>query len=182
MKHWSRLLKNDPERGIEALLDAHGGLVYFTVRSVLKGYPEDDIEECVSDVFLFIYRMRDRLDLEDEAVKAYLSKTALHRALDQRRKVARIPTPVEDTVWDATAADRSAEELALSRLERAELIEAITALGDPDATILIARYFIGMKGREIAAMLHMKENTVVSRASRALKRLRKQMKGAENHD
>ena len=72
-----------------------------------------------------------------------------------------------NAVWDAGAADRSAEELALSRIEREELIDAIVSLGDPDATILIAKYFIGLKGAEIAAMLHMKENTVVSRASRA---------------
>lgn len=181
MKHWSRLLKSDPERGIRALLDAHGGLVYFTVRRILKGYPEDDIEECVSDVFLYLYRNRDRLDLEDDAMKAYLQKTASHRALDHKRRIARIPTPVEDPVWDAGTADRSAEELALSRIEREELIGAIVSLGDPDATILIAKYFIGMKGGEIAAMLHMKENTVVSRAARALKRLRIQLKGAENH-
>ena len=42
------------------------------------------------------------------------------------------------------------------------------------------KYFIGMKGKEIAAMLHMKENTVVSRASRALKQLRNTLKGAES--
>ena len=181
MKSRSRLLKSDPERGIEALLDAYGGLVYFTVRRILKGYPDDDIEECVSDVFLYLYRNRDRLDLEDDALKAYLSKTALHRALDHQRKTARIPTPVEDPVFDGDAEVKSAEEQAVSALQREELIEAITALGDPDATILIARYFIGMKGKEIAAMLGMKENTVVSRASRALKRLRTQMKG-EDHD
>lgn len=182
MKHWSRLIKSDPERGIRALLDAHGGLVYFTVRRVLKGYPEDDIEECVSDVFLYLYQMRDRLELDDGAIKAYLSKTALHRALDQKRRAARIPTPVTDAVFDADASVQSAEEQAVAALERGELIEAISALGDPDATILIAKYFIGMKGKEIAAMLHMKENTVVSRASRALKRLRTMMKGAESHD
>jgi RNA polymerase sigma-70 factor (ECF subfamily) len=182
LKHWSRLIKTDPERGIRALLDAHGGLVYFTVRRVLKGYPEDDIEECVSDVFLYIYQNRDRLDLEDGAIKAYLAKTALHRALDQKRRVARIPMPVEDAIWDAGAADRSVEEEALSNLERGELIEAIVSLGDPDASILIAKYFIGMKGKEIAAMLHMKENTVAARAARALKRLRKTWKGEEYRD
>lgn len=180
MKHWITRLRNDPERAVHALMDVHGGLVYFTVRRVLAGYPEDDIEECVSDTFFYVYRNRDRLDLEDDAIKAYLSKTALHRAIDHKRKAARIPTPAEDALFDADASAQSAEELAVSELTRGELIESILALGDPDATILIAKYFIGMKGKEIAAMLHMKENTVVSRASRALKQLRNTLKGAES--
>ncbi len=182
MNNGSNLLRSDPERGIRALQKAHGGLVYFTVRRILKGYPEDDIEECAADVFFYLYEKRDALDLEDDAIKAYLQKTALHRALDQKRKIARIPTPVEDPVFDADASVKSAEDLAVAALEREELIEAITALGDPDAAILIAKYFIGMKGREIANMLHMKENTVVSRAARALKRLRVQWKGAQEND
>ena len=182
LKHWTKLLRSDPERGIRELFNEHGGLVYFTVRRILKGYPDDDIEECVSDVFFYLYQNRDRLDLEDEAVKAYLQKTAAHRAIDHRRKVFRLPAPAEDALFDANASVQSAEELAVSALTRKELIDAILALGDPDATILIGKYFIGMKGKEIGAMLHMKENTVVSRAARALKRLRTMMKGAESHD
>ena len=81
MNNWSKLLRSDPERGIRALQKAHGGLVYFTVRRILKGYPEDDIEECAADVFFYLYEKRDALDLEDDAIKAYLQKTALHRAL-----------------------------------------------------------------------------------------------------
>ncbi len=181
MKNWTRLLRSDPDRGIRELLYTHGGLVYYTVRRILRGYPEDDVEECVSDVFLYLYEHRERLDLDDGAMKTYLVKTATHRALDHQRKIARIPQPSVDAVWDAGAADRSAEELALSRIEREELIDAIVSLGDPDATILIAKYFIGLKGAEIAAMLHMKENTVVSRASRALKRLRIMLKGAKTN-
>lgn len=181
MKNWSNLLRSDPDRGTQALLKAHGGLVYYTVRRILKGYPEDDIEECVSDVFLYLYRNRDRLDLDDDAMKSYLVKTAVHRATDHQRKVARIPTPAEDAVWNANAAQIGAEEQALLHIEREELIDAVLSLGDPDATILIAKYFIGMKGTEIAAMLHMKENTVVSRAARALRRLRIMLKGAEYH-
>ena len=181
LKHWTKLLQSDPERGIRELFNEHGGLVYYTVRRILKGYPEDDIEECVSDVLFYLYQNRDRLALEDDAIKAYLGKTAAHRAIDHRRKVFRLPTPTEDALFDADASVQSAEELAVSSLTREELIDAILSLGDPDATILIGKYFFGMKGKEIGAMLHMKENTVVSRATRALKRLRIIMKGAEYH-
>ena len=108
LKHWTKLLQSDPERGIRELFNEHGGLVYYTVRRILKGYPEDDIEECVSDVFFYLYQNRDRLALEDDAIKAYLGKTAAHRAIDHRRKVFRLPTPTEDALFDADAAFRHA--------------------------------------------------------------------------
>ena len=62
MNDLSKLMKNDPETGTRMLLRQYGGLAYCIVRRVLKGYPEDDVEECVSDVFYYLYRHRKRLD------------------------------------------------------------------------------------------------------------------------
>ncbi len=64
----SNLMKNDPENGIRALFRQYGGLVYCIVRRVLAGYPDDDVEECVSDVFYYLYRHRRRLNLSDRAL------------------------------------------------------------------------------------------------------------------
>ena len=173
----SNLMKNDPENGTRALLRQYGGLVYCIVRRILAGYPDDDIEECVSDVFYYLYRHRKRLDLSDAALKSYLIKTAEHRAIDHQRKVARMPVPQEDALWEAAEPERSAEELALSQLRRNELIERIRSLGEPDTSILLMKYWLNLTSAEIGERLGMKPNTVVVRAGRALKRIRKAWKG-----
>jgi RNA polymerase sigma-70 factor (ECF subfamily) len=173
----SNLMKNDPENGTRALLRQYGGLVYCIVRRILAGYPDDDIEECVSDVFYYLYRHRKRLDLSDAALKSYLIKTAEHRAIDHQRKVARMPVPQEDALWEAAEPERSAEELALSQLRRDELIERIRSLGEPDASILLMKYWLNLTSAEIGERLGMKPNTVVVRAGRALKRIRETWKG-----
>ncbi len=173
----SNLMKNDPENGTRALLRQYGGLLYCIVRRILAGYPDDDIEECVSDVFYYLYRHRKRLDLSDAALKSYLIKTAEHRAIDHQRKVARMPVPQEDALWEAAEPERSAEELALSQLRRDELIERIRSLGEPDASILLMKYWLNLTSAEIGERLGMKPNTVVVRAGRALKRIRKAWKG-----
>ena len=42
MQLWSQRLKENPEQGIRDLMDRHGGLVYYIVRGILSGFPEDD--------------------------------------------------------------------------------------------------------------------------------------------
>ena len=181
MERWIRLLQSDPDRGIRMLLEEHGGLIYFAVRGVLTGYPDDDVEECVTDVLMYVYRNRERLRFGETGWKSYLVKTARHVALDKARRAERLPEPVEDPVWEQTGMERSAEEEALSRVERQELIAGIRALGEPDSTILLSKYYLGMKCAEIAELLGMKENTVAQRAGRALKRLAAGMKGGYAH-
>lgn len=181
MEQWIRLLRSDPDQGIRLLLKEHGGLLYYAVRSVLSGFSEDDVQECVSDTLLYIYRRREQLDFADSGWKTYLVKCARHIALDKLRKTERIPEPADDAIWDMTASDRNAEEEALAQVEREELIRRIVELGEPDATILFSKYFLSMQCKEIAEHIGMKENTVAQRAGRALKRLAKNWKGEETH-
>lgn len=182
MSDLNDLMNNDPEQGVRLLLEQYSGLAYFAVRRVLGGCPDDDIEECVSDVFLYLCRHRKRLDFCGDSFKSYLIRTAEHKALDHKRRLARIPIPDGDVLWDATGSERSAEEDALCELSCAELIERIRALGEPDATILIAKYRLGMKSAEIGNLLGMKPNTVVQRAGRALKRLKATWKGEQSDE
>ena len=180
MTDLSTLMRTDPDAGIRTLLEQYGGLAYVTVRRVLKGYPDDDVEECVSNVFYYLYRHRRRLDFSDAAFPAYLIRTAEHKALDHLRKSARTPVPKEDALWEETASERSAEEEAIARLSHDELIFRIRALGEPDASILLAKYWLGMTSAEIGERLGMKPNTVVQRTKRALKKIREAWKGEES--
>ena len=179
MTDLSTLMKTDPNAGIRKLFRAYGGLVYVTVRRVLKGFPDDDAEECVSDVFYYLYRHRHRLDFSDASFKSYLIRTAEHKALDHLRKSARMPIPREDALWEETASERSAEEEAIAQLSHDELIERVRALGEPDASILLSKYWLGMTSAEIGERLGMKPNTVVQRTKRALKKIREAWKGEE---
>lgn len=172
-------MKTDPEEGTQRLLKEYGGLVYYTVRRILRSYPDDDVEECAADVFCYLYRHRKRLDFAGDTFKAYLVRTAEHMALDHLRRAARTPVPTEDLLWNTERAERSAEEEALASLSREELIRRVLALGEPDATILLGKYWLGLSSEELGTMLGMKPNTVVQRAGRALKRIRETWKGED---
>ncbi|MBR0444158.1 MAG: sigma-70 family RNA polymerase sigma factor [Clostridia bacterium] len=181
MQLWSQRLKEDPEQGIHDLMDRHGGLVYYIVRGILSGFPEDDIEECVSDVFFYIYQNRSRLKFEKQGIKSYLAVTAKHIAIDKMRRYKRIPEPVSDLVFETARSGCLAEEAALSNVERDELIRWIRDLGEPDATILIAKYYVGMTCSEIGELTGLRANTVAQRAGRAVRQLADRMKGGKRH-
>lgn len=179
MTDLSSLMKTDPDTGIRQIFRDYGGLVYLAVRRVLRDYPDDDVEECVSNVFYYLYRHRRRLDFSDASFRSYLIKTAEHKALDHLRKSVRTPIPKEDAIWDESASERSAEEEAIEKLSHDELIARIQALGEPDASIVLAKYWLGMTSAEIGERLGMKPNTVVQRTKRALKKIREAWKGEE---
>ena len=57
-----------------------------------------------------------------------------------------------------------------------ELYDALKALGEPDTTIFIRKYFFGQKSSDIALEMNLKPNTVDKRISRGLIKLRKILK------
>ena len=174
MEKWNALLRQEPEQALSRMLSDYGGLVYYVVRGILSECPAEDVEECVSDTFLYVFEHRSRLDFSKGSLKAYLCAVAKNKAFDRLRRFRR-----EQSVRGAGVRRPevfpSAEELALSHAERDAIIEGILALGDPDARILICRYDLCMRTSEIAQLTGLKENTVDQRARRALKKLSAQL-------
>ena len=146
------LLRKKPDKGIRAVMEAYMGLCWAIVRARLTGFPQEDIEECVSDVFLEVYRSRGKIELEKGGIRAFLAVVARRRAIDRYQ-------PAEPE-----------KQLALE--DRNALRDALHALGEPDGKILVWKYYYGLATKEIAAALGMKENTIDQRARRGLKKLR----------
>ncbi len=58
------LLQKRPNEGMKELMRQYMGYCYYIVRNKLSEFPQEDIEECVSDVFVDAYRYREKIDLE----------------------------------------------------------------------------------------------------------------------
>lgn len=172
------LLRRDPERALEKMLSAYAGLVYSAAAAILGRQAKEEVEECVSDAFLAIYHNRKSLDFSAGSVKAYLCVTARNLAIDRlKRRQRNNVVPLDDF---QPALERT-EASAIAHIESDALIEGVLSLGEPDSTIVIGRYYFGMRSREIAQRLGMKENTVDQRLRRALKKLRGAQKGELYH-
>ena len=159
------LLRKKPYKVILAVMEAYMGLCWAIVRERLTGFPQEDIEECVSDVFLEVYRSRGKIELEKGGIQAFLAVVARRRAIDRYHATKKAETiPLEE--------EPAEPEKQLALEDRNALRDALHALGEPDGKILVWKYYYGLATKEIAAALGMKENTIDQRARRGLQKLR----------
>ncbi len=179
-----QLLQKDPNAGMERLMGQYTGLIYTVVREKLSacGCVSSDIEDCVADVFSEFYVGLERYDPNLSSIKSYLCVMARNHANDILRKRARQHQHFSQD--DAQAMIQIPDEFCMEsdlteRELRKEVLDAIKNLGEPDAGILISKYYFGLSSKEIARSLHLSAGNVDTRAHRALNKLKKLFGGRE---
>ncbi|MBQ2062556.1 MAG: sigma-70 family RNA polymerase sigma factor [Oscillospiraceae bacterium] len=173
------LLRSDPQQGMTALIDAYGGLIHAVVRGKLRGFGQSDVEACVADAFSEFYCDLDRYDPAQGSIRSWLCVIARHNALDLLRRHYREGQTVslDDESAPPIADDFSMEGDPEDRVFRAELAEAVKALGRPDSEIILRKYWLGQSSKEIARALRMTVSNVDTRTHRAIGRLRERFGG-----
>ena len=163
---------------MEQLMDQYAGLVYAVVKARLTQsfYISSDIQDCVADVFSEFYENLSQYDPSVSSIKTYLCVLARNNATDVLRKRARQRNDVslDDSDNFLSIADDITLESELAEKElRSAVFAAIKALGEPDVSILIRKYYLGESSKEIADALTLTVANVDTRTHRALNKLRK---------
>lgn len=170
------LIKASPAQGHRALYEKYANYVYAVISRYLADCgSREDIEDCFVETFTEAVRHID--DISGESLKAYIGAAARNRALSFHSRLRRhkkntvsfddVPEPSDQYVQ---------EQVEQEELER-KMMQEIKALGEPEATILIQKYFYGRKMTEIGKMVGISANAAQVRCSRALRRLRKKLSG-----
>ena len=170
-----QLIRESPSKGHRALFDEYYNYVCAISANVLRGTgTQEDIDECIVEVFTDVIMHLD----PDRAsgLKAYIGTSAKHRAISMRRSITaksgrNIPMDSDDFPELPSGEDVAANAEKSAAAE--ELLREIDALGEPDSTIIIQKYFYDRKSKEIAAVTGLSPAMVRLRCSRALKKLRK---------
>lgn len=164
-------IRNGDEAAIDHVINKYSKLMWSIVSAVLKNIAsEQDMEECVADVFIHLWNHPEKFDPQRGNLKVWLCVVARSQALDKYRELARsCDIPLENTF----IADKiGAADHALAQEIRCILISAIKTLHEPDREILVRRYYYEQKPREIAVALDMPVKHVENRLYRAKKKLR----------
>ena len=167
------LLREDPPRGQAALYDEYANYAYAVIaRHIADGATQEDIEDCFVETFTDILPRAAGII---GSIKAYVGTAARHHAIDHgiaiRKRIVRT-VPLEEA---AEPSFSHVEEEVEARARNTALMEAVDALGEPDATILIQKYFYRRKMADIGRMVGLTANAAQVRCSRALKRLRRML-------
>jgi len=178
-KDRSELSGGSPEENYRELISRYGGYVYAIVMNRLnRTGTREDIEDCVSAVFVDIYAALKAGYAEQGSIKSYIARIADRRAVDAFR---RLSFRQNNTAADEELVNLSSQEDVQAETERKlmkkKLWEAVNSLGSPDSDIIIYQYYYNMKPRDIARRLNMTTGAVRKRSQRARNRLSEIMKG-----
>ena len=169
------LMKSDLNAASKALYEQYYRYVYAIVFRLLRDHgTQEDVEDCVADTFAKLITHMDSIRGDD--LKAYIGRAAHNNALNRLRSLNRTRkyhVPLED------AAEIAREDLSLTSEERSmqkQLLTELEALGEPDTTILLQKYYYGRKMSDIAKAVGLSTHAAQVRCSRALKRLQMKLK------
>ena len=185
---------NDPEAGLRAAMEQHAPAVKGILNRILPGRPED-VEECMADVFVALWKNARRLCQSGAPVKAWLVVTARNTGINRYRALRRREElPLTEELAQALAdlppdpgsdAAEAAQLLGAVPSDAETLVCALVGgLPSPDREIFLRKYYLLESTRQIAGALGMSEGSVNTRLTRGRQRLRRQLeeKGVRIHE
>ena len=166
----ARIAQGDRD-ALAALYERTRPAVYGVALSILKN--THDAEDVLQDTYLQVWLAAGSYRSRGKAM-AWLMTIVRNLSLDRIRQRQR----AETVDWDGWQ-ERFADLPAVTAEDRMALAALLTALGDQEREIVALHALTGLKHREIAALLDLPLATVLSKYSRAMKKLRHAWKEAD---
>ena len=171
------ILSGDREKFFH-IMEAYNKLLWVIVGGVLNGVGTvEDIEECISDVYVSLWQKPRAYDLRKGSLKTYIAVAAKRKALDRYRQLTRVKIVKLDDAIRST--DDDLLEYIAERDLYNELYEAIRTLKEPDKEILIRRYFFDEKPSGIADKTSLPVKEVKNRLYQSKLKLREALQAKE---
>lgn len=156
--------QGDP-RAIALLLDGSHAHVHRFART-LCSTPED-AEDAAQEALIVLYRKIGTLRAA-AALASWMFQIVRHECIRRSRLALRGPIAT-------SAPERSAEDIALARLEVERIVDSIAALKADQRAVLVLRDIQGLSGKATAQTLGLSRSAMKSRLHRGREALRAQL-------
>lgn len=165
------LMNSSLNEGAKALYKQYAQYIYAIIFRILRDCgTREDVEDCFAEVFAEIVSHCDHI--QGDSLKAYIGQAARNHALSYAQTlrsrhlhlvpIDSVPEPSEEPL-----------QSSIEQQEREQLLlQKIHDLGEPDATIIVQKYYFNRKMRDIAKMVGLTTGAAQKRCMRALKKLR----------
>lgn len=165
------------QESMEAFMRKYRRYVYTVIANILGSFgSREDIEELLQDTFFSIWRHAE--GISPHKLKAYLGTTARNRAKSFLRSHKELPMAA-DTVEIPDPGD-SLEDAAVQAELCQRLRRAIARMRPKDREIFLRHYYYLQNTAEIAELMNMPRNTVLTRLARGRKLLQKTLNKEES--
>ena len=158
------------------MIDTYSKLLWVVVGGILANVgTTQDIEECISDVYVQIWKNPGAFNQQKGSLKTYLAVIAKGKALDTYRKLTKSKVIELDETIQST--DDSLLDYIADKEMVQELYTAIQSLTEPNREIVIRRYFFGERPANIAKTISLPVKEIENRLYQSKLRLRKKLEG-----
>lgn len=170
------LIYDKDELGLLKLADKYEKLLIHIATGIL-GSRSRDVEECVNDTYLKIWKHIEKYDMDKASLKTYLKviirNTAINKLRDlSRREEREFSEDVSDIAKYYIDQRQNVEKQIFSKENVKQLNKIIAHLSKKDQELVIRKYFYLQSSKEIANATKMTVTAIDSRLSR----LRNKMK------
>jgi len=163
------LLSNQDEHGLVMLQHQYDNLIRYFVRAILKD--ERDIEECISDIYLQIWKKYNLFNPTRGKLSTWLAAIARNTALNYKKRKQVVTTELSGDFCDA----QTPEDTLLVQEGMHSLLNCIGNLTAGDRHLFYRKYYFLQPTNQIAAELGVTERSVEGRLYRMRKKLQKQL-------
>ena len=169
-------IKNRDESAIAELMDKYDKLLWSVVAAVLeKNASVQDMEECVADVYIYLWHNSDIFDPSRGSLRSWLCMLARSRAIDRLRSL-RINDSLPIEILE-NAESPGPEVVLLRGEDRKDLENAISMLEGSELEVFQRRHVLGQKPAEIALATGLSVKQVKNSLYRSKLRIRKELEG-----
>ena len=150
------------------------GYVYIIIKNNESAFSNEDIEEIASDVFLTIWKNKEKLDINKE-IAPYVAGITKKLILKKKRKTKCNLEDIEELqnylYKEIDVTHKQIEENEKINILNKQLIK----MKEEDKNIFTYYYYKSKKIKEISIILGISEIKVKSRLSRIRKKLKKEL-------
>lgn len=164
------------EKEFEKCIDRYSRLLWSVAAPILEGAgSEQDVEECVADVFIDLWKDPASFDPARGSLKTWLCLKCRSKAIDRFRKLSsRMAEELTEDKVSGLAED--AEGLPDSEMAEA-LRQAVERLREPEREVIIRRFFMEQKPVRIAKAMGLGLRKVENIIYRTKGKLRDELRG-----
>ncbi|WP_027626448.1 sigma-70 family RNA polymerase sigma factor [Clostridium lundense] len=169
-------LKENDKDALQYVIDSFAPLTFTICQNIIGEFGSlEDIEECVSDIFIFLWENKHKYSQEKSSFKTWLSVIAKYKSLDFRRKLIKksnFESNVEDTNFIAS---NDIENELLSKELNSKIMLLLNNLKTIDKQLFIKRYFFNQTIEDMAKEFNLTRQAVDNRLYRTRKILKENL-------
>ncbi len=167
------------DKNIDEIYEKYFNRVFFYVKRILKDVgANEDIEDCVSDVFLALWKDSDKYNISRGSYDTYVNVKTRSIALNYRKKLITKQIKVEDIDYNSIPEKDIliTENYVIDKFEKQKIIQEIKKFKEPNRSYFYLRYFMNYEIKDIAKIFNTTASAVENKLYRCRLKLKKILK------